>query len=100
MNEEAGIAVPFNVTFAEGSDFAMRKKLFVFTRPGVVIYFLPQADVGYICWYRLSELLGLGQPIEILLLPEYTAILLQEPVEVEIDRIREPVRSTPLLFMV
>src|ERR1044072_6250653 len=89
------MAAPFTVTFAEGSDLTTRKILMLLVRLGTVIYFFPQLAVGYICWYRLSAVPLLGQPIVTLPLPQKTAMRLQ-PDPLFSERMREPVRSTPL----
>ena len=56
--------------------------------------------VGYICWYKLSELPTAvdveptaAQPIEILPLPQKTAIFLHPPVPEAMDFIVLPVKS-------
>src|SRR5687767_2282574 len=59
---------------------------------GTVRYVLPQVEVEYICWYRLSEVPEPPQPMAILPAPEKTAIRLQ-PEPLLIDRMDEPVRS-------
>ncbi len=99
---------PFSVTIEEGSGLNILK-IFVFITGetaaclfslGTKMYFLPQVLVGYICWYKLSELPTAvdvdpttAQPVEILPLPQKTAIFLQPPVPEAIDFMVLPVKS-------
>src|SRR5688500_17955837 len=88
--------LPFNLTTDAGSDRMIWNTLLLLIIPGTVTYFLLHVEVGYICWYRLSEHLN-TQPMAIatMALPAKSAIRLHPLPEFSV-LIFEPVKSTPL----